>query len=50
MADEDGPRAFRPQRLRDADAIQRRAETRFGKQRDGRAGFTRQLILVIPAG
>ncbi|BAB50900.1 msr8648 [Mesorhizobium japonicum MAFF 303099] len=50
MADEDGPRALRAQRLRDADAIQRGAEACFGKQRDGRAGFARQLILFIPAG
>ena len=50
MADEDRPGALGTQGLRDADAIQRRAEACFGKQRDGRAGFTRQLILFIPAG
>ncbi|MER9140809.1 hypothetical protein [Mesorhizobium sp. M0047] len=42
-----GPGASYTQCLREADAIQCRSETRFGKQRNGRAGFTRQLILVI---
>ncbi|MER8464319.1 hypothetical protein [Mesorhizobium sp. M1396] len=45
-----GSGASRTQRLREADTTQSWSETRFGKQRDGRAGFTRQLILVIPAG
>ncbi len=37
MADEDRPRAALAQRLRDADAVQCRAEARFRKQRDGRS-------------
>ena len=36
MADEHRPRAARPQRLRDADAIQRRAEAGLREKRDGR--------------
>nr|WP_245264439.1 hypothetical protein [Mesorhizobium sp. LNJC405B00] len=50
MADEDGASAPCAQCLCDTDAIQRGAETGFGKQRDGRAGFTRQLFLFNPAG